>query len=212
MLARGLAYDPQERFADPAALCHALNRAIDRADQRNRTTRPVSWEIGSHSRVGRAKEALDRANEDAVLTRTFDNPGRAFAVVADGITMCDVGTGALASLLTCLALDNTIDENCTAETFEPLLMQACRRASENLLTWAVERKQLDTLREGGDQAAREGGHRAHAEVDLADDDDQRHPEGDQPLHRDRAQYGEEVLQAQEVRRLRLQPAPASLLA
>jgi protein phosphatase len=110
----------------------------------------LHWEIGGHTRAGRVKEACQRSNEDAILTRSYDNPNRTLIAVADGITTCDVGSGGLASLFTCLALDNTFGDHSSAEAFEASVTKACLRAAENLLSWAVERRQQKPLLEGGD--------------------------------------------------------------
>jgi serine/threonine protein phosphatase PrpC len=148
VLSRGLACQPRDRFTSPADLCAALRRAIDAAVERDGSRLPVSWEIGAHTRTGRAKEALGRANEDAVLCRTWASPDRSLVAVADGITTCDVGTGALASLLTCLALDNTFDATVRSGHFEERMNQACQRAAENLLQWALEKGKHKPLRDG----------------------------------------------------------------
>jgi serine/threonine protein phosphatase PrpC len=150
VLARGYATQPHLRPATPAALCADLRAAMDRAERRAACAAPITWEIGNHTRAGRAKEALGRGNEDAVLARSFTDPPRALLAVADGITTCDVGNGAIASLVTCLALENTVDATCTAADFEPRLTAACRRAAENLLSWAKEHGQQHALLSGGE--------------------------------------------------------------
>jgi protein phosphatase len=139
MLDRALALPPDDRFATPEELCAALREAIDRAGERQTSTTPVAWEIGAHTRTGRTKQALGRSNEDAVVARAFADPPRALVAVADGITTCEVGSGGLASLLTCLALENTFDADSSARNFVARMNQACLRAAENLLAWAFER-------------------------------------------------------------------------
>src|SRR6185369_6587020 len=98
------------RSATPGAFCVELENAIEQARQRSQATTPVRWEIGRHSRTGRTKLAFRMANEDFVLVRNYTGPERALAVVADGITTCHIGSGALASLMTCLVLENAFTQ------------------------------------------------------------------------------------------------------
>ena len=150
VLARGHAVDPSARPSTPTELCAALRSAIGQAEERSTPGPSLTWDLGSHTRTGRAKEAQRRANEDAVLNRCYDRPSRALVAVADGITTCDVGNGAIASLLTCLALENSFDAGCDATDFEPRMTAACQRAAANLLSWAVEHGQQNILLDGGD--------------------------------------------------------------
>jgi serine/threonine protein phosphatase PrpC len=150
ILARGLALDPKIRPAMPAALCGGLRTAIDGAERRVAQVSQLHWQIGGHTRTGRAKQVLGRSNEDAILIRSFDKPARAFAAVADGISTCDVGSGGIASFLTGLALDNAFNAQCSAVDFERCMTSACYRAAENLLSWAKEQGKEKRLLEGGD--------------------------------------------------------------
>jgi protein phosphatase len=150
VLSRGLSVDPHQRQADAAELLADLRSASDRATDRLASKAPVTWEVAGHTRTGRAKEAQGGTNEDAILIRQHDNPPRALAAVADGISTCDVGTGSLASLLTCLALDNTFDLQSSDGEFQTLMTSACRRAAENLLSWAMEHGKQKILLDGGD--------------------------------------------------------------
>jgi protein phosphatase len=149
VLARGYAVDPSARPATPADLCAALRTAVAAGEKRAAPAPALPWDLGSHTRTGRAKESLGRNNEDAILTRSY-GPDRALVAVADGITTCDVGSGAIASLLTCLALENTFDAGCGAADFEPRMTVACQRAAANLLSWAVEQGKQQILVNGGD--------------------------------------------------------------
>src|SRR5262249_14870534 len=139
VLQRGLALDPAKRFATPAEFCAEFHGALARAEQRFTWRGPIRWEIGSHTRTGRAKSAVGTANEGYVLVRRFARPERALVAVADGISSCEVGNGALASLMSCVVLETTFASEGRASTFSVKVMAACRRASEALLTWALER-------------------------------------------------------------------------
>jgi serine/threonine protein phosphatase PrpC len=150
VLQRALATRAGDRFATPVEFCSTLGEAITRAESRHTSAAPVTWEIATTTRTGKAKQALGKKNEDAVLNRRFADPARALVAIADGISTCDVGTGAHASLLTCLALDNTFDATCTAQNFAGCMTQACQRAATNLLTWALERGQRLRLETGAE--------------------------------------------------------------
>lgn len=150
VLARGLALEPRQRYPSPGAFCAALQKITQRAQQRWSNKEAVTWEIGQHSRTGRAKIAANRENEDHVLVRTFPDPERALLAIADGITTCDVGTGALASWITCLILENDMDAQTMQDTFSSKIIVMCRRAAESLLAWALEKGYRDQLAEGRD--------------------------------------------------------------
>ena len=150
VLARGLALEPRQRYPSPGAFCTALQKVHHRAQQRWGALDPVTWEIGQHSRTGRAKSAANRENEDHVLVQSFANPERSLLAIADGITTCTVGSGALASWITCLILENAIDNQTSQDTFSSKVIDVCRRGAESLLAWAVEKGYEDQLVEGSD--------------------------------------------------------------
>jgi protein phosphatase len=150
VLGRGLTLEPRQRFPTPAAFVAALDKVLGRAQQRWNTVAPLAWDIGQHTRTGRTKTALKRDNEDYILVRHWQQPDRALAVVADGITSCDVGSGALASWITCLMLENAVDGSSSRETFPHLIADVCRRGSETLLNWALEKGYRGQLAAGRD--------------------------------------------------------------
>jgi serine/threonine protein phosphatase PrpC len=153
VLLRGLAPDPRERWTTPTALVDALRDALERARRRWQSTDPIVWDVGGHTRTGRAKEALHRANEDDIMVRQFSDPDRDLLAVVDGLTSCSVGSGGLASLLTILALENTLGDDCTAEDFPDRVAKACRHGSESILAWAVEHGYRRSLLHGEDLMA-----------------------------------------------------------
>src|SRR5262249_7416320 len=139
VLARGLALEPRQRYPSPGAFCAALQKVGQRAQQRWSAKEPVIWEIGQHSRTGRAKSAANRQNEDHVLVQSFTNPERALLAIADGITTCDVGSGELASWITCMILENAMDNTTSQESFAAKIIDVCSRSAESLLAWALEK-------------------------------------------------------------------------
>src|SRR5262249_49924597 len=92
LLARGLEPEPGKRFPTPTACAAELRAALDRAERRAAAAAPVAWEVGLHTRAGRAKATQGRANEDYALVRSFGSPPRALVAVADGISTCEVGS------------------------------------------------------------------------------------------------------------------------
>jgi serine/threonine protein phosphatase PrpC len=150
VVARGLALEPRHRYPSPIAFCTALEKARARAERRWAHTAPVLWDIGLHTRVGRAKAARNRDNEDHVLARTFAGPDRALLAVADGITTCDIGSGALASLITCVILENAFDSESRHDSFPDRITEVSREGSETLLNWAIEKGYRDQLAAGRD--------------------------------------------------------------
>jgi serine/threonine protein phosphatase PrpC len=138
VLQRGLAREAMQRPTSPGELAADLRQALAKAEQRLTSTADIAWEVGWHTRAGQAKEALRRTNEDHVLVRGFTNPDRVLMVVADGISQCDVGNGALASRMTCLVLENSFTAESNAASFATELTAACRHGSETILRWALE--------------------------------------------------------------------------
>jgi PPM family protein phosphatase len=150
VLERGLAIDPRQRFPSPSAFCTAVEKACKRAELRSNSAEQITWQIGTHSRAGRAKSARRRDNEDYVLVRTFPQPTRALVAVADGITTCDIGSGALASLITCDLLENAFDERHRQDSFPEKIVTVCRDGAAKLLAWAVAKGYREQLASGRD--------------------------------------------------------------
>jgi serine/threonine protein phosphatase PrpC len=150
VLERGMRLDPAERFAAPAEFCSALASAIGRAAQRARCQEPLVWDIGAHTRAGLAKTSAGRDNEDSVVVCRWPAPDRALVAVADGISICDVGSGALASRFTCLVLENAFAAEGSGLNFTADATAACARAAGSLLDWAKEHRQLSILQQGGE--------------------------------------------------------------
>jgi serine/threonine protein phosphatase PrpC len=146
-LARAVAEEPAERLATPSALASVLREALDLAESRWQI-RPVHWEIGTHTRTGRAKEAQGRENEDRVYVRELVAPARALVAVADGVSLCDVGTGAQASWLACLTLDHALGNDTRIGTFFDRITAACHQGTANMLTWALDQGYGERLERG----------------------------------------------------------------
>lgn len=135
VVARGQALQPRDRFATPQAFVHALDEAIISAYHRRSFAGALSWDIGGHTTVGRAKADLSRGNEDTILVK--DDGQGALALVADGVSTCDIGSGGLASTMTSIVIENALVDGCTHETFPELISAATRRGSVGLLEWAL---------------------------------------------------------------------------
>jgi protein phosphatase len=150
VLDRGMSPEAHHRFATPAEFAQQLRDAFDRATRRRSYAGPVTWEIGSHSRTGRSKSALKRSNEDQVLVRRYTGPDRALVAVADGITTCDIGDGALASLIATIVVENGIEGMADSAEFPRRIREACMKSTRTLLDWAVEKGHADELRAGQD--------------------------------------------------------------
>ena len=150
VLRQGLAIIANRRFTSPSGLVQALREAVERAQSRRRWSGSIRWEIGKHTRAGRTKEALDKANEDQVMVRELANPPRALVAVADGISTCDVGSGQTASLIATIVLDNAFDERARAVDFPERITDLCRHGTQTLLDWAMEKGYRDQLAQGRD--------------------------------------------------------------
>ncbi len=148
MLSGGLAVDVQRRYGAPSAFIAAWQEALKKVEQRWTSAEPVSWDIGQETRAGLAKSASNGANEDRVLVKEFTDPFRALLAVADGITVCEVGSGDIASYLAMEVLDRTFSEFCLDEDFPELIGQASRHAADAMLAWALRNGHEETLRAG----------------------------------------------------------------
>ena len=92
-----------------------------------------------------------------ILPGIDDGPGdleealeMARLAVADGITTCDVGTGALASSMTIGVLESTFNSSCVQDHFAELITQASARGCQMMIDWAETNGQSDNLRGGLD--------------------------------------------------------------
>jgi serine/threonine protein phosphatase PrpC len=102
VLARGLRRDPASGFATPADLLSALEDAVGQARRRKvAAVGALGYDLGGLTSAGRAKSARGLSNEDALWTRAAGPGTEPFVVVADGVTHCRVGSGALASRIVC---------------------------------------------------------------------------------------------------------------
>jgi serine/threonine protein phosphatase PrpC len=129
VLSRGLALDPEQRFASIGEFAAAFRTALDRAEWRWQSTLPVRWGV----------------NEDCVRVRQFSSPERALVVVADGISSCDVGSGEVASRTACDVVEAAFGPDNRAVDFPQRITTACRLGAEALLEWALQRDQRQRL-------------------------------------------------------------------
>jgi serine/threonine protein phosphatase PrpC len=149
VLARGQLIDPAGRYASVGELSTAFRAALERCERRWRSAAPVAWDVGLHTRAGAVKAALGRANEDCGLVRRYGSPERCLAVVADGISCCDVGSGAVASRTVCDLVDATFGPNAGAADFPQRIGSACRQGARALLEWALGQGEGPRLSAGG---------------------------------------------------------------
>lgn len=132
---RGLALHPDDRYATPQALAHALDESIVSAHRRRAFAGSLHWDLGGQTCTGRSKTEMGRVNEDTILIKHDDQT--ALALVADGVSTCDIGSGGLASMMTTIVMENALANGCTHETFPGILASAAQRGSEGLLEWAL---------------------------------------------------------------------------
>jgi serine/threonine protein phosphatase PrpC len=145
---RGLAPEPAQRYATPADLVAALAEAVARARARRSFQGSLRWEIGAHTRTGRAKTALHGDNEDQTLVKHFAEG--ALIAVADGVSTCHVGSGGLASLLTVVVVEAAFAFGTSHEAFAEQAVHACRRGAQSIVDWALEKGYRSQLHRGAD--------------------------------------------------------------
>ncbi|MSU77969.1 MAG: hypothetical protein EXS16_07720 [Gemmataceae bacterium] len=146
VIQRGTALNPGLRFPTPLAFAQAFDEAIVGVNRRRTFSGTLRSDADGHTRTGRSKTELQRNNEDAILVKA-DERGL-LAVVADGVSTCDVGSGGLASMITSIVVENAFIEGCTHETFARLVSDAARQSSQGLLEWALAHGSGDELRAG----------------------------------------------------------------
>ncbi|MSQ94691.1 MAG: hypothetical protein EXR98_09050 [Gemmataceae bacterium] len=132
---RSLSPNPERRHATPQAFAHAFDESIITAYQRRAYAGNLRWELGGHTRTGRSKSELQRDNEDSIVVK--DDVHSALALVADGVSTCDIGSGSLASTMATIAIENAFAEGCTHDTFAETAGAATQRSSQGLLEWAI---------------------------------------------------------------------------
>jgi protein phosphatase len=149
----GLEVEPGRRPVSPRAFCAELRAALHEVRKRANPCQRSAWDIGSHTRTGRTKEAKGGVNQDAVLIRRFPNPERVLLVVADGLSCCDVGSGDVASRLVCEAIDVSFGQSSHGSDFSTEIPCACRRGAEAMLAWALDGGERLRLKTGQDLMA-----------------------------------------------------------
>lgn len=132
---RGVSIAPQDRQDTPRAFAEALASALAAIRRRRDFTGGVTWDIGGQTRVGRAKEESQRGNEDAILVKADE--ACALALVADGVSTCDIGSGNLASMMTSIVIENALADGCSHDRFPQVIAAATERGSIGLLEWAL---------------------------------------------------------------------------
>lgn len=147
---RGLAIDPDERPPTPLAWCALFRLVLERTRLRANTTGEIAWETGFHTRVGRSKAALGRANEDTGFVRSFSDPDRTAVVIADGVSCCEVGSGEMASRIVSQHLEAALTPALASQDFFARATAACAQAGREMLQWAVEHGDRDRLAAGAD--------------------------------------------------------------
>jgi serine/threonine protein phosphatase PrpC len=150
VLERGLVIDPGQRPDTPGVWSAEFRAAVARAESRRNATARIEWETGFDTRVGRAKSSQGQVNEDAGFIHDYTDPDRVAAVIADGVSCCDVGTGQIASQLTCDAFARRLGPDTHAADFRRQVESACREAGSLLLDWANQHGGQDQLTAGGD--------------------------------------------------------------
>src|SRR5205814_8055085 len=85
---------------------------------------------------------------DTILVK--DDAQSMLALVADGVSTCDIGSGGLASTMTSIIIENALIDGCSHETFPEMVSGATRRGSEGLLEWALAQNCREALEAGKD--------------------------------------------------------------
>ena len=145
----GLSLEPGRRPGSPKAFCQEFRSAVERVARRQ-AAGPVQWDVGLHTRAGRAKGP---PNQDYGFVRRFEDPDRALIVVADGLSCCDIGTGDVASRLVAEAIESAFGPEHKAGDFPERMPQACQKGGEAILAWALERGERPQLVAGKDLMA-----------------------------------------------------------
>jgi serine/threonine protein phosphatase PrpC len=149
-LMRGLAVEPSQRYATPREFVAALRGRLDETRQRRDHSGAVRWDAAGLTESGRSKDAIGKGNEDHVLLREFAEPRGLLTAVADGISTCDIGSGALASLIAGIVLENRFDHGTSHEAFERQVVEASHEGSRRILDWAIEKGYKNQLATGRD--------------------------------------------------------------
>ncbi len=150
VIERGLSHTPRQRHPSVRTFALELQHAVEQAEARRLSNDLIAWDIGGETTTGRAKAALNKANEDHLLFRQFGTPPSALAAVADGISTCSVGSGELASLVTMIVLESSFVAGCSHGEFAQRISAACRNAAQGILDWAVENGYSRQLLKGQD--------------------------------------------------------------
>jgi protein phosphatase len=144
-IGRGLSVAPAQRYRTPGEFLAALQASYEEAQRRRQYSAAVRWDAASMTETGSSKAALHKGNEDHDVLRTYPQPPALLAAVADGISTCDIGSGALASLVATIILENRFDAGSSHEAFPQQVAAACREGSQRVLDWALEKGYREQL-------------------------------------------------------------------
>ena len=96
--------------------------------KRRWTSRPKKAGLGNrrpHAHGPVEDRPATAATRTPVLVKEFAEPRRALLAVADGISICDVGNGALASAMTLAALEKNSPSAVRQDDFTQLIIRSC---------------------------------------------------------------------------------------
>ena len=149
-ICHGLATDPAQRYRTPAELLAALETRYAEVVRRREYTGPLLWDAATVTETGRSKAAQGKGNEDHSVLRRYPERPAVLAAVADGISTCDIGSGALASLVATILLENRFDAGSSHAAFPEQVAAACHEGSQRVLDWALEKGYREQLALGLD--------------------------------------------------------------
>jgi serine/threonine protein phosphatase PrpC len=136
VLARGLARDTSQRLATVAALYEALETAVTRAKARSRSTTAISWDCAGATVIGRAHEVQNVPNQDSHSIISLGRNAQ-LAIVADGVTHAQVGSGEIASQAAIEVLGCLLPHYLSESRIEDALTNSFLDASRAILEMAL---------------------------------------------------------------------------
>jgi serine/threonine protein phosphatase PrpC len=140
VLARGLARDPAERFASLHDLAEALSEAVAKVRHRAFSKNTIRYDAGSATAVGKTHEIQGLPNQDSFYLRAV-GPDSLLAIVADGVTHAQIGSGEQASRLAVEILSERLEPMLatkrTNEELNDLICASCEAATKAILEAAL---------------------------------------------------------------------------
>lgn len=139
VIEKALSREPSDRYASISAFVEAFADAVTGASSRAKSRELLHLQAGGATAIGEVHALLGLPNQDAFAVRREEDC--LLALVADGVTHCQIGSGERASQITseklCQSLEPLLGRLESREEVHQAVERACLEASRAILDEAL---------------------------------------------------------------------------